>query len=124
MILVALAGVSMNFILLVLGILVSVVLFRINPLILENDAISMFLEFFLIHNVVLIIFNLVPIPPLDGSHIWTTLLARHIPRSLYEYLQRYGIWILAILVFSGVLRPVYDFFLDQVFRLVSFLALL
>ncbi len=50
-------------------------------------------------NIILAIFNLVPIHPLDGGKILSGLL----PRDLaYEYdaaLQQYGVWILLLLVF-------------------------
>jgi len=56
---------------------------------------------FIVHiNLILAIFNLVPIPPLDGSWI----LFRFIP-SQFDYiklfLQRYGIFILLFLLFFG-----------------------
>ena len=50
-------------------------------------------------NVILAIFNLIPIPPLDGSGILAGLLPR---RYAYEYekLQPYGFIILIILIFT------------------------
>jgi len=52
-------------------------------------------------NVVLAIFNLLPVPPLDGSGIVAGLLPR---RYAYEYekLQPYGFIILILLIFTGV----------------------
>ncbi len=50
-------------------------------------------------------FNLVPIPPLDGSKI----LQAFLPRSAYEiwdFLERYGLIILLALLALGVLRPI------------------
>ncbi|MGE5298344.1 MAG: site-2 protease family protein [Acidobacteriaceae bacterium] len=68
-------------------------------------------------NVVLAMFNLIPIPPLDGSKVLTSLLG-FINRS-YMYwmfdLERYGFIILIILLFTGLLgsiiTPPVDFFL-------------
>lgn len=57
-------------------------------------------------NVILGVFNLLPIPPLDGSKI----LAEILPHNLaYKYLQleRYGFIILIVLVMSGALRFVF-----------------
>lgn len=49
-------------------------------------------------NLVLAIFNLMPIPPLDGSHI----LFDFLPRELYalrEFLTQYGLFILLFFIF-------------------------
>lgn len=57
-------------------------------------------------NLLLAVFNLVPIPPLDGSHILFTLL----PDSAWKLkaaLSRYGLFILLFFFFFG-LRWVFD----------------
>jgi Zn-dependent protease len=56
-----------------------------------------------VSNVGLIIFNLLPIPPLDGSHVFYHLLP---PRLGAEYrrLYPYGMFLLWALVLTGVLR--------------------
>jgi len=46
------------------------------------------------------IFNLVPIPPLDGSHILFTFLRGRFPRFTF-FLQRYGLFILIFLILTG-----------------------
>lgn len=54
-------------------------------------------------NVGLMFFNLIPVPPLDGSHV----LAHFLPPRLaiqYRELSRYGFLILYLLIFTGVLR--------------------
>jgi Zn-dependent protease len=51
-------------------------------------------------NLVLAVFNLVPIPPLDGSHVAAALLP---PRLSWQYAQigRYGMFILFALMWTG-----------------------
>jgi Zn-dependent protease len=73
-------------------------------------------------NIVLAMFNLIPIPPLDGSHLFKYLLPREL-RSGYEMLGRTGagfiILIIAINIpglwnmFSTVFFGVRDFMLKN-----------
>lgn len=53
-------------------------------------------------NLVLCIFNFLPIPPLDGSRILTGLLPNHLELS-YMRLERFGFIIIIVLAFSGLL---------------------
>jgi Zn-dependent protease len=48
-------------------------------------------------NVVLAIFNLIPIPPLDGSRVFRFFLSPEL-RSKYEALERWGFLILIVLI--------------------------
>ena len=63
-------------------------------------------------NLVLCIFNFLPIPPLDGSRILTGILPPGLARS-YASIERYGFVLLIILAYSGVLSklimPLIDF---------------
>jgi Zn-dependent protease len=53
-------------------------------------------------NLVLCIFNFLPIPPLDGSRILTGILPPDLARS-YAGVERYGFILILILAFSGIL---------------------
>jgi Zn-dependent protease len=59
----------------------------------------------LIANIALGVFNLVPIPPLDGSHVAKYLLPPRI-REEYEKIGFYGTFILLLLISQGALRPI------------------
>lgn len=61
-------------------------------------------------NIALAIFNLLPVPPLDGSGILFSLLPHRFAR-LQQFLQRYGFFVLIILIYTGLdfLRPVMNF---------------
>ena len=54
-------------------------------------------------NVFLALFNLIPIPPLDGSHIVAILLPRDLAR-LYAYLEPVGFVLILILFYTGIIN--------------------
>lgn len=56
-------------------------------------------------NLVLCIFNFLPIPPLDGSRILMGLLPNRMAAS-YMKIERYGFVLVLVLAFSGVLSKV------------------
>lgn len=87
-ILVALAGPAAN---LILAIFFSLI-YRLFP---ASDAIGQFLTLLVSINIIWMIFNLLPIPPLDGSHI----LAVFLPQRAYFVLQQIGLPLLLILLF-------------------------
>lgn len=53
-------------------------------------------------NVVLMVLNLVPLPPLDGGRIAVSLLPNHLAYK-YAQIERYGFIILLVLLATGVL---------------------
>ncbi|MDD5696852.1 MAG: site-2 protease family protein [Candidatus Pacebacteria bacterium] len=62
-----------------------------------------FYQFFYIivfYNIVLAIFNLIPIPPLDGSHILFDILGEGFV-GLKSFLTQFGFFILIFLIFSN-----------------------
>ena len=73
-------------------------------------------------NVVLAVFNLIPIPPLDGSKILAGLLPGR-QNWLYQ-LETYGAIILIILVFTGVIGYVFKIVVYPLVKLLLSLATL
>ncbi len=76
-----------------------------------------FLAYSILINIVLGLFNLLPIPPLDGGRIVTGLL----PNSLaYQFMkiERFGFFIVAALIYykipNLVLNPVINFILNEI----------
>jgi len=67
-------------------------------------------------NLLLCFFNLIPIPPLDGSHIFYYLLPPAWGLK-YRELQRFGF--ILVLVLVSFLRPVLVWFLTPAFLLLS-----
>jgi Zn-dependent protease len=56
-------------------------------------------------NVMLAVFNLLPVPPLDGSKILMGVLPRDMARS-YEKLEPFGFILLLVLFYLGVISRV------------------
>ena len=69
-------------------------------------------------NLILMVLNLIPIPPLDGGRVAVGLLPYPWSSHL-ENLERYGLFIIIFLLFSGVLSniiyPVKYFFMRIIF---------
>jgi Zn-dependent protease len=111
---VSLAGIVSNF---AQAILFTLIAAGIAPLADQPGVFSVLFSvarFGIFINLILAIFNLIPIPPLDGSHVLYHLLpARARPR--YREMGRYGLGIIMLLVFfvpgffSILLEPVYFF---------------
>lgn len=85
------------------------IILRLMPLQILQSMPGLLLMFsFIIQiNIVLALFNLIPIPPLDGSWI----LFHFIPESLSQvktFLQQYGVFILIFFIFFGSLQWLYD----------------
>ncbi len=103
-IIVSLAGVTANLALAIGCALAIVLLGLIGRLITPAQTTVAILQVMLSYgiwlNLILIAFNLIPIPPLDGSHVMKYLL----PVSWavrYEALSRYGIIVLVVLLYFG-----------------------
>lgn len=67
------------------------------------NVIQVFLEFFIILNIGLAVFNLIPIPPLDGSKILEAFLPNRLVYKMYYY-QKIISAVLLVTIFFGVLN--------------------
>jgi Zn-dependent protease len=60
-------------------------------------------------NIILAAFNLIPLPPLDGSKILMGFVSSSVRNFLFRF-ERYGFFIIIALLYLGVLTPVISFF--------------
>lgn len=118
---VSLAGIYYNFALAILA--------SIAPKYIDLDNINSYFELFLIYfiaqtlayNVVLGFFNLLPIPPLDGSHALSYFSAWNRWDSIvnfYNSIERYGMIILVLIMAT----PISDFIFAPIMYIINFLA--
>lgn len=120
-IIVSLAGPFANFLLAFVCAVVCKILVRFTA---ASEIAVFFYQVFLyaeVMNVGLMVFNLIPIPPLDGSKVLMEFLP---PRARYEMyrIERYSGIVLLILVWTRVLTPILGTLSGWVFALLSLMT--
>ncbi|MBQ7986095.1 MAG: site-2 protease family protein [Clostridia bacterium] len=109
MALVALAGPIANFLMAFLGILIAVILIILGDFLGWNVHISMTIfgiaELFCFRNLCLMVFNLIPIPPLDGSKILGMILPNRVYYNVLQY-ERYAIYLIMLLSLTGTFNTI------------------
>lgn len=118
--LVSIAGPFSNVILAIITTLIMAVAIRLQL----NVFIYNMLYYAIFINLVLAVFNLFPIPPLDGSKILLAVLPHSMEQKYYQ-LQKYSYILLIALVYFGVINrvlfPIVNFILNY---LMGFLFLI
>ena len=95
MIWVALAGPGANIVMAICWLFVMIIAIKMNiTVLIEMGRVGILV------NCVLAVFNLLPIPPLDGSRVISALLPNRLAYQ-YNQLEQYGLYILLGLMFLG-----------------------
>lgn len=111
-VLVSLAGPCMNFILALIGTL----LMKLLP----SSVFSIFILYFISVNTSLGVFNLIPIPPLDGSKVLAAILPEDLYFGYMKY-EQYGMFILMAILMTGILNPVLNIMVEFMYKLYDIL---
>ena len=110
---VAAAGPGMNLLLAVLAWNLFAALLLGRAELVASEGVRTFFWLFVTINLLLMLFNLIPLGPLDGHYILPYLLPRKVAHAYRYYNARYGTWLLLgviVLQFLGV--PVFSTLMD------------
>ncbi|ETI65965.1 site-2 protease family protein [Neobacillus vireti] len=111
-ILVSVAGPLANLVLAAIGFLIAFGFGRFG--ILQSVNFYHFLDIFTQLNIVLFVFNLLPLPPLDGYRILEDLAPNHLRAKMTQY-EQYGMLIFLILV---LIEPLNRVTIQPLFQLI------
>ena len=124
MALTALAGPAANMILAYVGMVAWKLMYYWAPV---NDAtiyIAMFLRYLVLMNVSLAVFNLIPVPPLDGSKILSMFLPGELSFKYENFNAQYGFVLLMVVVFSGLINRIINPLANLFISLASYVVYL
>jgi Zn-dependent protease len=109
MLMVAAAGPAMNLLLAIVTINLYAIGLKMGFALFQSQVAYFFFTYLALINMLLMLFNLLPIGPLDGSYILPYALPRETARQFIQLNQRYGAYALLALIalnFLGI--PVFD----------------
>lgn len=124
-VMVSIAGILANLILAVIGFVIFKTLLETGVINLRTEldgmykVVAIFLNYLIMLNVSLAVFNLLPFPPLDGSKVLSTFLPASF-QPIFDMLEQWGFLILIVLVYMGIVGAImYPFYILVRYLLVT-----
>ncbi len=111
---VSLAGIVTN--LLLAFALMGVYYFLLYTLNIANDIVMNIFTYAIFINLALAVFNLIPVPPLDGYHVFKNIFIKIGYKFFWQY-EKYGTFILIAIVVSGIASGTIGFLVNKIFGL-------
>lgn len=97
---VAIAGIVIN---LITAFVCLLIMYNIQL----NEIVFVLLDRISFYGIVFAVFNLIPIPPLDGSKILASILPKKFQYFIYKY-EKYSMLILVIFIASGLIDKIFS----------------
>ena len=119
---VSFAGPGMNLLICFLAECIMLLMMKLGLLTAGQPG-YLFLYWIMLYNVWFAFFNLIPVPPLDGSKILEMVLPGKLAFAFHNFSYRYSFLLLLFLVFSGmigrIINPLAQFYTGTTIRLIA-----
>lgn len=123
----ALAGPFSNLILAFISTIIYKIVFYMPDFGVAQAVILVIFETMITMNIMLAVFNMIPIPPLDGSRIFLLFLPKHLYFGLMKY-EKYSMLALFVVLMTGFLdTPLYyarSFLINLFFNATGFIDIM
>ena len=121
---ISIAGPASNIAVAIVAFIILKIILNLNPSLFYGGGISSLLSpiiqilyLTILLNVILAFFNLIPIPPLDGSGVVMGLISEEAAQK-YEQIRPYGFFILILLIMTGLIGRILGGVQEIVYRLL------